>query len=90
MDHVADHAADLATEGPRTLRSRLAFWRRRGERGASAVEYGILIAGIAAVIVLAVVAFGDSVNNLFGDTCSTIDKVGPGECKETPSPGTTP
>ena len=32
--------------------------RRRDERGASAVEYGLLIAGIAAMIVVAVFAFG--------------------------------
>ena len=34
------------------------------ERGASAVEYGLLIAGIAALIVVVVFAFGD---NLTGD-----------------------
>ena len=34
------------------------------ERGASAVEYGLLIAGIAALIVVVVFAFGD---NLKGD-----------------------
>ena len=31
------------------------------ERGASAVEYGLLITGIAAVIVVAIYAFGGSV-----------------------------
>ena len=32
------------------------------ERGASAVEYGLLIAGIAALIVVVVFAFGDNLN----------------------------
>jgi pilus assembly protein Flp/PilA len=42
------------------------------EAGASAVEYGLLIAGIAALIVLVVFAFGGVVNHLFGDSCGTI------------------
>jgi pilus assembly protein Flp/PilA len=44
---------------------------RRDERGASAVEYGLLVALIAAVIVIAVVAFGGLVTSLFNDTCSS-------------------
>ena len=43
------------------------------ERGASAVEYGLLIAGIAALIVLVVYAFGGVVlNSLFVSTCNTV------------------
>jgi pilus assembly protein Flp/PilA len=42
------------------------------ERGASAVEYGLLIAGIAALIVLIVFVFGSGVNSLFNDTCDSI------------------
>ena len=42
------------------------------ERGASAVEYGLLIAGIAALISLVVFAFGGGVGGLFNDTCDTI------------------
>jgi pilus assembly protein Flp/PilA len=38
---------------------------RFGERGASAVEYAILVAGIAAVIALVVYALGDDVTRLF-------------------------
>ncbi len=44
----------------------------RDERGASAVEYGLLIAGIAAIIALVVYAFGGGVGGLFTDTCNTI------------------
>jgi pilus assembly protein Flp/PilA len=42
------------------------------ERGASAVEYGLLIAGIAALIVVAVFALGPIVEEAFSDTCDEI------------------
>ena len=56
------------------LRGRLARVRTlpRSQRAASAVEYGLLIAGIAAVIVIAVFAFGGGVKGLFTNTCSTL------------------
>ena len=41
------------------------------ERGASAVEYGLLIAGIAALIVLVVFAFGGTIQSVFQDTCDS-------------------
>ena len=45
----------------------------RDERGASAVEYGLLVAGIAAVIVGAVFAFGQGIfSDLFMETCESI------------------
>ena len=46
--------------------------RQRYERGASAVEYGLLIAGIAALIAVAVFAFGGGNNGLFHGSCSTV------------------
>jgi pilus assembly protein Flp/PilA len=42
------------------------------ERGASAVEYGLLIAGIAALVVVAVFALGPIVREAFEDTCGEI------------------
>ena len=42
------------------------------ERGASAVEYGLLIAGIAALIVLIVFAFGGVIKDIFQDTCNKV------------------
>lgn len=45
---------------------------RMSERGASAVEYGLLIAGIAALIVVVVFAFGGSLTSIFSDTCSEV------------------
>jgi len=46
--------------------------RSRDERGASAVEYGLLIAGIAALIVVAVFTFGGGANGLFHGSCTDI------------------
>jgi pilus assembly protein Flp/PilA len=43
------------------------------ERGASAVEYGLLIAGIAAVIVAVVIVFGGKIKNVFQNTCDQIN-----------------
>jgi pilus assembly protein Flp/PilA len=44
----------------------------RDERGASAVEYGLLIAGIAALIIVVVFAFGGVLNDVFGATCNSV------------------
>jgi pilus assembly protein Flp/PilA len=46
---------------------------RSHERGASAVEYGLLIAGIAAIIVVAVFALGGVTDGAFKDTCVKYD-----------------
>ena len=48
------------------------LFNRKDEDGASAVEYGLLVAAIAALIVLIVFALGGFVNQVFTDTCSTI------------------
>jgi pilus assembly protein Flp/PilA len=42
------------------------------EDGASAVEYGLLVAAIAALIVIIVFALGGLIKNVFNDTCDTI------------------
>lgn len=44
----------------------------RDESGASAVEYGLLITGIAALIALIVFLFGGFVSSLFNDSCQRI------------------
>jgi pilus assembly protein Flp/PilA len=51
------------------LNARLA---KMDERGASAVEYGLLIAGIAALIVVVVFAFGGLLHNVFQTTCKSV------------------
>ena len=50
--------------------------RNRDEKGASAVEYGLLVAAIAAVIVVVVFALGKLINGAFNTTCSTIKSGG--------------
>jgi pilus assembly protein Flp/PilA len=45
---------------------------RMDERGASAVEYGLLIAGIAALIVVVVFAFGGLLSQVFQSTCQSV------------------
>lgn len=46
---------------------------RKDEKGASAVEYGLLVAAIAALIVIIVFALGGVVRDVFTKTCETID-----------------
>lgn len=47
--------------------------RVRGDHGASAVEYGLMIAGIAAVIMVIVFTLGTSIRDtLFGTSCTAI------------------
>jgi Flp pilus assembly pilin Flp len=55
--------------------------RDRDERGASSVEYGLMISAIAAVIALTVYYFGDNVFDLFTETCQTmVSANGSGSC----------
>ena len=46
--------------------------RRRGDRGASGVEYGLLVAGVAGLIVAVVFAFGHTVHDQNSDSCGKI------------------
>jgi pilus assembly protein Flp/PilA len=46
--------------------------RIKDDEGASAVEYGLLVAAIAAVIVIIIFALGGIIKNVFSQTCSSI------------------
>ena len=46
---------------------------KRDEDGASAVEYGLLVAAIAAVIVIIVFALGGIIKDAFKGTCDSIN-----------------
>jgi pilus assembly protein Flp/PilA len=48
----------------------------REDDGASAVEYGLLVAAIAAIIILVVFALGTYVKGAFKDTCTAFNKSG--------------
>lgn len=50
-----------------TIRSRI-----DSERGATAVEYGLMVAAIAAVIVAIVVTLGAAINQAFTDVCAAL------------------
>jgi pilus assembly protein Flp/PilA len=60
--------------------------RARDDEGATAVEYGLLVAAIAAIIVLVVFLLGQYVFGAFSHTCTNMAKnaVGPA-----PAAGTT-
>jgi pilus assembly protein Flp/PilA len=58
----------------RRLRSSVA---RSGDRGASAVEYGLMIAAIAAIIVVVAFGLGRTFTNAFHDTCSVMEDYNP-------------
>ena len=42
------------------------------ERGASAIEHSLLVAGIAAILVVVVMAVGGQTLGLFGQTCDSM------------------
>lgn len=50
--------------------------RVKDDEGASAVEYGLLVAAIAAVIVVIVFALGHVLQNKLQTTCNQIDNGG--------------
>ena len=54
----------------------LAFFRStrhpHDENGASAVEYGLLVAGIAALVVAVVFVFGGVIKSSFKNTCNRV------------------
>ena len=45
---------------------------RKDDKGASAVEYGLLVAAIAALIVVIVFALGGVIKETFSKTCTTV------------------
>jgi len=45
---------------------------RRTDEGASAVEYGLLIAGIAVIVMLTVVTLGGTISSMFDKTSKCI------------------
>jgi pilus assembly protein Flp/PilA len=59
--------------------SYIAWLRRTHEDGGSAVEYGLLVAGIAGLIAAAVFLFGEQVGALFDNTCDSISSGASGQ-----------
>jgi pilus assembly protein Flp/PilA len=44
----------------------------KSDTGASAVEYGLIVFAIAAILTVAVVSFGGVVTSLFQDSCDKV------------------
>ncbi|WP_088287367.1 Flp family type IVb pilin [Kineosporia sp. A_224] len=47
--------------------------RKTADRGATAVEYGLMVAAIAAIIVGLVFGIGTLIQGAFQDTCSRLE-----------------
>jgi pilus assembly protein Flp/PilA len=56
----------------KNLVARARWLRRRADEGASAVEYGLLVALIAVIIAVAVAALGNAVNVQIDKACDEI------------------
>ncbi|GAA3454765.1 MULTISPECIES: Flp family type IVb pilin [Dactylosporangium] len=54
------------------MAARIAAVRARGEDGATAVEYGLLVALIAVVIVTAVTLLGNNLSTLFNQIAAKV------------------
>ena len=54
--------------------------RREEERGASAVEYSLLVGAVAAVIISVVMALGGRTQEMFEDGCTGFDAGGAVTC----------
>ena len=58
--------------------------RVRTERGASMVEYALLVGLIAVVAVIAVTALGGSISGLFGHASNCVNSLSNSDCTATP------
>lgn len=66
-------SAPIASKGSSMIAYMVAVRRHvKDDKGASAVEYGLLIAAIAAVIVVIVFALGSVVKSKFQKTCNLV------------------
>ncbi len=54
------------------LITRILAWHHSRDRGATAVEYGLIVAAIAAVIVVVVVTLGDQIAGAFTTVSEAI------------------
>ncbi|WCI08472.1 Flp family type IVb pilin [Arthrobacter sp. OVS8] len=70
----------------RSFFSNLATRLRRDQRGATAVEYGIMVSLIAVVIIVAVTLLGDTLVNTFNDVQCSISGSTTGVCAPPATP----
>ena len=72
MHRAAAHLSTLLF----VLNGRMTTVQERRDRGATAVEYGLLVGLIAIAIIVAVTAFGTSLAGLFTNIKSKLPAVG--------------
>jgi pilus assembly protein Flp/PilA len=72
--------AFVAVRGARTSM----LERVRTERGASMVEYALLVGLIAVVAVVAVTLLGGGIANLFGHASNCVNSLASSDCNATP------
>jgi pilus assembly protein Flp/PilA len=54
------------------LKALVKFQTRRDERGATAVEYGLMVALIAVVIIAAVTLLGQNLSDIFDEVANAV------------------
>lgn len=74
MESLRPDLAPHHNQEPTMLNLLQRLTHRKNERGASAVEYGLLVAAIAALIVAVVFGLGRLVSGVFSDTCEQISE----------------
>jgi pilus assembly protein Flp/PilA len=80
-------SAPIASKGSSMIAYMVAVRRHvKDDKGASAVEYGLLIAAIAAVIVVIVFALGSVVKSKFQKTCNEVQTGGTVDSSTTCTP----
>ncbi|MDQ0117347.1 pilus assembly protein Flp/PilA [Pseudarthrobacter defluvii] len=60
-----------------SLYTNLMIRLRREEKGATAVEYGIMVALIAVVIIIAVTLLGDNLKTMFNNVATSVPTAKP-------------
>lgn len=74
-NYTPGRAATMLSLAPSILNNKIEALREDNERGATAVEYGLMVALIAAVIIAAVVALGGNLREVFTGVSDEVGSV---------------
>ena len=58
------------------IKAHMLMTQAKNDRGATAVEYGLIVALIAIVIIVALVFLGGSLTDIFNEAASTVSSAG--------------
>jgi Flp pilus assembly pilin Flp len=53
--------------------NRVMAWHQSRDRGASAVEYALLLTFVALVVIVGITAFGSRLNGMFNSVCQKLN-----------------